>query len=404
MLYRLEIENFFSIRETQVIDLIANDNAPDEPERLAPIWPGAAERAPKVIALFGANASGKSTVLRALSFIAWFVRNSFQLTPETLIPYLAFLDGESQNRPTRLAVTFSGPAELDHLEKSNVPECRYEYEVAFSLQGAKPQEVISETLKYWPLGRQVHLFKRDKTGAVKANKAFALSGYLTPLKNVLRKNVSVISTLAQLKHPVATYLWNTANSVVSNILFQKEEFSDDGITQFYDKNPECLDALNQYIERIDFGLRTVELQKLPTGTTTTVFHHNGISEPLHLRFESHGTRQFIKAFPLIFQALKVGGVAVIDELDLSFHPLVLPEILRWFYDAERNPKNAQLWMTCQSASLLEDLIKEEVIFCEKDSKGRTTVYGLSDIQAVRRSDNYFQKYLSGVYGAVPKLG
>jgi AAA15 family ATPase/GTPase len=81
VLHRLEIANFYSIRDPQLIDLRAASNAPDEPGRLAPIWPGASERAPKVVALFGANASGKSNVLKALSFLAWFAKDSFQLKP-----------------------------------------------------------------------------------------------------------------------------------------------------------------------------------------------------------------------------------------------------------------------------------------------------------------------------------
>lgn len=126
--------------------------------------------------------------------------------------------------------------------------------------------------------------------------------------------------------------------------------------------------------------------------------------PISALLESNGTRQFIRIFPLIFQALEVGSVAIIDETDLTIHPLVLLEIIRWFHDPERNPHNAQLWMTCHNASLLEDLIKEEVLFCDKDRSGRTTVYSLRDVQAVRRTDNYYCKYLGGVYGAVPHLG
>jgi uncharacterized protein len=61
-------------------------------------------------------------------------------------------------------------------------------------------------------------------------------------------------------------------------------------------------------------------------------------------------------------------------------------------------------MRCHSVSLLEGLIKEEVLFCDKDSRGRTAVYGLRDIQAVRRGDNYYKKYLGGAYGAVPQIG
>jgi AAA15 family ATPase/GTPase len=88
---------------------------------------------------------------------------------------------------------------------------------------------------------------------------------------------------------------------------------------------------------------------------------------------------------LLAEALRLGGIAVIDELDQSIHPSILLEIIRWFHDPERNPYNAQLWMSCQAASLLEDLEKEEVFFWEKSREGRTQIYGLRDIQAVRDS-------------------
>ena len=123
-----------------------------------------------------------------------------------------------------------------------------------------------------------------------------------------------------------------------------------------------------------------------------------------IMYESHGTRQFIKLYPLILHALETGGIAVIDELDTAIHPLILPEILRWFYDPARNPNNGQLWMSCHSAPLLEELVKEEVLFCDKDSRGRTEIYSLRDIQSVRRSENYYKKYLGGAFGAIPQIG
>ena len=95
---------------------------------------------------------------------------------------------------------------------------------------------------------------------------------------------------------------------------------------------------------------------------------------------------------------------MLDELDAAIHPMILPEIVRWFHDPVRNPHNAQLWTTCHNVSLLEDLTKEEVFFCEKDPAGRTRVYGLRDIQDVRRTDNLYRKYLGGVFGAVPHIG
>lgn len=409
MLYGLEIENFYSIREAQVIDLTTGYSMPNEPERLAPMFSGAEKRVPKVIALFGANASGKSNVLRALSFLQWFTVNSFQIGPDAALPYLSFLNVETQDKPTRLAASFSGPAELDSLNvqepQKDVKLCKYEYELVLNGSSKNPKEVISETLKYWPSGRPVRLFARDNTGAVEAHNNFALSDYKGPLKSLLRPNASVISTLAQLKQPMATYFWTAAaHTILSNIWIQKTEYSDDSVTRLYWDNPELLKALNRDIERIDFGIREMRFPANQNVPVSTVFEHTGLSKPITLGLESHGTRQFIKIFPLIFKALQTGGIAIIDELELALHPLILPEILGWFYDQERNPYNAQLWMTCQSPSLMRNLIKEEIVFCEKDLDGRTSVYGMCNIMDVRRDDNYYQKYLGGVYGAVPQIG
>ena len=405
MLFRLEIENFASIRDPQVVDLLAGKSAGAESGRLVPIGPGAKERAPRVIALFGPNASGKSNILRALSFLAWFVRESFGLAPDKHLPFTRFLDNKSQDEPTRLAIWFTGPTDPGQLGESDTQSCKYSYEVMFGGERSKPQQVLFEALKYWPIetNRQVILFQRDSDGSVKGHKTFGLSGYHSALEKVLRSNVSVISTLTQLKHPIATQLWYFASQLVSNILIEKEDYSEDAILRLYRSNPDLLKALNNDIQRIDFGVRDLKLIDSVDGPVALI-HHAGLAAPLTLPFESHGTRQFIKTFPLIYEALARGGVAVIDEFDLSIHPLVLPEILRWFYDSKRNPHHAQLWMTGQNPSLLEELIKEEVFFCEKDSAGKTKIYGLRDIQAVRRADNYYRKYLSGVYGAVPRIG
>jgi predicted ATPase len=83
---------------------------------------------------------------------------------------------------------------------------------------------------------------------------------------------------------------------------------------------------------------------------------------------------------------------------------MIPEMIGWFYASNsRNPYDAQLWFTCHSASLLDNLNKEEIVICEKDRRGRTTFHSLMDVK-VRRDDNHYRKYMSGVYGGVPQLG
>ncbi|MEA2998981.1 MAG: hypothetical protein QOK17_814 [Sphingomonadales bacterium] len=400
MLYELEIENFYSIRDAQVIDLRVAANAPNLPGRFAPLWEGSGDRAPKVVAIFGPNASGKSTVLRALSFVAWFVRESFSIAPGARLPFEKFNSLDGRAAPTRLAISLAGladPAEAGE----DARQCRYQYEVEIG----SDNEVVLEAMYYWPpeTGRKVRLFGRDAHGKVVGSSAFGLSGFRQALEKVLRPNASVISTLAQLKHPFATSLWEAATLVFSNILIERSEGLEDQIVRFYADNPGLVTALNREIERIDLGIRAMKLEMGPSGPIA-LFAHEGHDGLVPLMLESHGTRTFLRLYPFLLRALETGGIAVMDELDSAIHPLVLPEILRWFYDPERNPHDAQLWMTCQNASLLEDLVKEEVLFCSKTHEGRSEVYPLSAIQAVRRDDNYYRKYLGGSYGAVPQIG
>ena len=352
---------------------------------------------------FGANASGKSSLLHALTYICWFARESFHLPPEGSQPYERFNDEEARDQPTRIAVRFAGPADPTKATDPATPQCGYTYEVVLS-GGGKPQHVVHEALRQRPTttGRPVRLFERTQEGLISASKSFGLAGYRSVLKKILRPNASVLSTLAQLGHPFSLLARKMVGTIFSNVSIETAEINEDHSVRYYAANPNELQALNREIERIDFGIRAIQIRNSGNGPVA-LFQHHGLAAPLPMHLESHGTRTFIRIFPLLNAALRNGGIAVIDELDLAIHPLILPEIVHWFYDPERNPHNAQLWMTCHNVSLLEELVKEEVFFCEKDAKGRATVYGLQDIQAVRRSDNYYRQYLSGRYGAVPHL-
>ncbi|MGH7814608.1 MAG: AAA family ATPase [Candidatus Binataceae bacterium] len=408
MIHRLEISNFYSLREPQAIDLPVAANVPDEPWLFAPIYPGARERAPKVIALFGPNASGKSNVLRSLGFLSWFIGQSFNHPADVPLLYRQFNDSEAQGMPTRLALGFAGPADPAKVNDPSSIPCRYEYEVVLGGPkdpNEKSQHVIREALHYWPDpgGRRTRLFERNDKGEIAAGKEFEFAGFRLAVKNVLRPNASLISTLAQLNHPIAQGGCRMAATIISNVNVEKVEPPEAMVIKYYADNPAAVDSLNREITRIDLGVRNIQIKQGPGGITA-LFEHEGLATQLPIQLESNGTRAFLKVFPLLDSALKNGLVAVIDELDQSIHPALLPEIIRWFHDPERNPYNAQLWMSCQNASLLEELAKEEVFFCEKDSRGRTSVYGLRDIKAVRRNDNYYRKYLGGVYGAVPHVG
>ena len=403
MIYKLEIENFCSIRDRQSLDLRVPTNAPEGSNRLASCWSGSAERAPKVVAVFGANGSGKSNVLRALSFAAWFVAQSFYQAPSGRIPLEPFNDEASFKKPTRLKFWLSWLENLGATNQSDAAECPYCYE--FAIGNGDNRNVIGEGIFYWPAstGRKTRVIERFEDGSVKAAKVFGLAGYRGALEKILRPNVSVISTLAQLNHPIAVAMAKRAQEIQSNIFIERIEVADDVVLRSYIAHPEMVERFNREIGRIDVGVRALEIHNSGDGPQVG-FQHEGLALSMPHIYESHGTRQFLKLFPLISDALATGGIVIIDELDAAIHAMILPEIVGWFHDPVRNPYNAQLWTTCHNVSLLEDLSKNEIVFCEKDTRGRTEIYGLNDVKGVRRNDNYYRKYLGGVYGAVPRIG
>jgi predicted ATPase len=405
MLIRLEIENFYSIREAQVLDLSIARNVPDVPGRFAPPFEGSHDRVAKVAVLFGPNASGKTNILKSVAFLKWFVASSFQIPPDARLPLAPFSDSASWNGQTRLAVRFGG-----HLVESQHP-CEYDYETTIQHGQAGAEFVSRELLRFAPKGRFVRLIERNRSDVRFGDTA--LLGGTFESKISIRDNASVISTLAQHNYPIALRIQRSLQSVLSNLRYPAPPvypvLSDRGVidplavASYYAQNPSLLDKLNDVIRRVDLGIERVEIERGGTGPVP-MFTHEGLSVPMNLEHESEGTRNFFSEFPRIFYVLESGGLLTLDELDGDIHPALLPEILGWFYDPKRNPRNAQAIVTCHNASLLEHLEKEEVFFTEKRRGGNTILYGARDIEGVRRDENMYRKYLGGVYGAIPRLG
>jgi uncharacterized protein len=412
MLYRLEIENFCSIRDRQILDLTIAPNVPDPDCRYAPIFLGSDLRAPKIVAIYGANASGKTTILRALDFIIRFARDSATVGMGSA-HIVGFNDQGITSRRVSFAVELAGNRDLalfDELnENSTAGVATYRYEVSFRFNDRDGYYVEFEALRQRPdgKGKWQRVFERDVQGVVKGSTSnprnFPISGYQHVVKT-LPLSASLISTFAKFQHTGAQQIVEALVRVWTNLPFGQSGPHDSEVVQYLSATPEIVVSLNRELRRIDLGLEELRIDTTPNGPLAQ-FKHAGLPLEMGWERESQGTRKFIKIFPWLAHTLSSGGIAIMDEIDDQIHPLILPEILSWFYDrTERNPHDAQLWLSCHAASLLDDLTKEEVVLCEKSQDGATEFFSLMDVQKVRRSDNLYKKYLSGVYGGVPNIG
>ena len=412
MIYRLEFENFYCFRDRQVLNLAVPQTVPPDDEgRLAPIFYGSNIRAPKVAAIFGANGSGKSTVLRVLTFMRWFITESHTRPglPDICLP---FNDAASLDRPTRLAVETGDimilneqAAEMAAKDSSSVPHGVYRYEVIFKTDSAGTRKVFSEALKQRTAGqgKWKRVFERNAQGWVIGSKNFNLSGY-AKIINKIRDDASLIPMLASFGHEPSQALLNSVRDYIcSNILLDKFELDVDILVKMLGSDPELLEELNVKIQKIDTGVQRITIEQGLDGPIA-LFEHEGLHRKMPWPWESTGTQSFIRIFPYLYEPILRGGLAIIDELDSAIHPAILLEVLDWYYNTSRKADEAQLWMTCQNPSLLDNLTKEEIIFCEKRPDGSSEVFSLADIKTVRRDDNFYKKYLSGNYGAIPHIG
>ena len=397
MIHSIVIENFFSVADSQKLSFRVPANTPDlgcfRDSRAVP-----GQRLPLIIGIYGPNASGKSTILRAISTTAWFVQHSFTLPPNNAIPlFNPYAHNNWWNRPTKIAIEYDGQL------GENAPAALFRYELHIAHEPNKfGSRVDYEALSYAPNGKFRRIFERHQQQFA-FGREFGITGGDSRVQSI-RPNASVISTLAQLNHKISSDFILSLRGLQTNIIgLGKANGGLNNALTFYAQSPDHLQRLNRELSRLDLGLEEMKIHPGNTGPIAN-FKHFGLDCDLVLAQESMGTQRFIEIFPLLQFVLHNGGLAVIDELDTDIHPLLVPELFRWFYDRERNPKGAQLLFTAHNPAILDQLEKEQVFFSEKPGGRPTRVYGAREIKGLRREPSLMKKYLSGELGAVPHIG
>lgn len=122
--------------------------------------------------------------------------------------------------------------------------------------------------------------------------------------------------------------------------------------------------------------------------------------------ESEGTRKFYTYIGRFYRKFQEGGVYICDEIDSNFHPSLLLKIIQLFQNPNINKANAQLLFTSHDTNLMDPKVmrRDQFYFAEKNIYDSTKLYSLADLRGIRNNADFARQYLAGIYGALPMLG
>jgi len=394
MIHRYAFKNFYSFLEETKVSFLANKQVPDS-NSLIHLDNG--ERITKVMTVLGHNASGKTKLLMPLSFITWFMAESFKgVDPDEDIPVEAHRASDS--KVISFELEFTMPSSNEHV-------FRYELELSTT-------QVFREAL-YLKQKRFNYVFVREWDEEIAGynvkQKGF---GFKPSEAKKVRKNASLISTAAQYGVPFAEALVNFSGCAFTNVNMEGKRHLDERelheSTKFYYDNEDFLELLNTHIKRLDFGIEKVTIEKIvlpdETEKLVPIFLHKSQGKPFTLTIynESSGTRGIYSILSIVLSILEVGGIAVLDEMESELHPQMVLEIMRMFTDSDSNPNDAQLLMATHSLEVLQRVEKNQIYLVEKNDC-ISEAWRLDEMKGVRRDENIYARYLAGAYGAVPNF-
>lgn len=416
MIIKFTFENYRSFRKVQEFSLVANSSK-DRAESLIPcsaVDHGLLRSA----AIYGANASGKSNVLRALQFFVDAIRKSHrQWNPSKKIFTQPFALSKKRNETSSFTLDFI---------VAGIP-----YQYAFAVS---PDQFEREWLYSYPNGRKQMWYER------KAAQPISFGAHLTGpnkiVEDVTRKNSLFLSAAAQNNHPMLSPIFEWLSTNI-NILFDTNTRSNVANREAMRDLPRQK-RIAQILKHADLGIVDLSIEtqptdekmlemikevfakmseyipppeegfKLPTQTDTLKLVHSAEGgatvdfDPMH---ESAGTLTFLSLIPPTLEAIETGGVLCVDELDSNLHPLLALELVKLFNDSKFNQTGAQFIFNTHNVNLLDSdvLRRDQVWFTEKSSLGESHLYALSDFKP-KLNENLKRGYLQGRFGAIPFFG
>lgn len=417
MLLQFSVNNFKSFKDMAVLSMEPSADK-ELPGNLTLIGKN---RCLNTIAIFGANAAGKSNVFTALTAAILLVRrsNSRQVI-DPLVEIIPFkFDEESIRKPTTFEFVFIAEGK--------------KYVYGFS---ATQKAVQREYLYVFNSSKASTIFERTDVNTYKFTSP-ALKRKLQPLteRNTGNKLFLATATAWNCEATRIPYLWfetkiNTysidSDQLISQTAPMFDNDADNSLRKFTnmilheadinidDFNIEFKDiSQEQFLQQVPQELRGListipaTMNKAVKIETVHSIVDDGIAKQYNLSLmeESQGTRNLFLFSPVLKRAFETGETLCIDEFDASLHPMLVRYLFSLFNNPDINKAHAQLIVSSHSLVLmsLKNLRRDQIYFVEKDRKtGKSELYSLDEFSP-RKEEDVRKAYMLGRYGSIPDI-
>ena len=427
MLLQFSVSNFRALRGLQTLNLAASNHDKSLPENtLSPELPGLkGKRWLKGVALYGANASGKTTLIEAMEALSDWVGQSAKTTdPEEPISFIDpfALDTASSESPTAFAIVFA------------VGKVRFEYRVA-----ATTALVIHESLRAWPSSREQIWFERD-WNPERASHDFSPDNPVGLPRNrdieqrTLRNMLYLSKAVAENRKEVeAPFRWLVSRVKFMDLSTRSGVGGGFTLSQIDGKGEALKNKIMKVLKHADLGVvEALAIEKEPPNVETMKILqvvapdmvkeleksgekrprfrepqlvHQGPGNakvPLEWKRESAGTHRLFALIGPWLDILENGYTICIDEIETSMHPIMVRELLKLIFSESENTGGAQIIFTTHNPLFLDGTLlrRDQVWFTDKDDEGVSHLYPLTEYQP-RQDESLIRGYMAGRYGAVP---
>ena len=403
MIIEISIENFLSIKDRITFSLDSSSSK-KLPENQITAQPGV--KLLKSAVIYGANASGKSNLIKSIFFLWNMVKNSHNFNIDTKILRTPFkLDETYIIKPSKFEIIFISQG--------------VKYQYGFSCDNDK---IIEEYLYYWPKGRESQIFSRKETNKFNFNKDKKKQELI---KSQTNDNVLYLSRATQLRYDKTKAAYEF---IVNDIVINYPTWADFTIQKIHE-NPNIKSNIMEILRKADFGgvvdLKVDKQKRRVNGFEVKIekdipsfnaikqkeqefydikfIHQNKKGHSIEFNFdeESGGTQKTLAMLGPMFDILENGKVAFIDELESSLHPNITKLLVRLF-NSKNNKNNAQLIFTTHDTTLLNNELfrRDQIYICSKEPNKNTVLASFLDFD-LRETADFERAYLNGRVGGLP---